>query len=157
MSQSPAESFTTIEDSTLYDGVYRVGVSREEKCGDEQSQPAVALADLHGRVLLRPGPVPHDAEHVDRSNKKRVHFDDSDSDYGRPSVKRKVSKAECLALTTAIKRMQDLEARVEALEEEKVKLVRVFQEWATMDEKAIQERAKRNKKFIQDLAALMEG
>jgi hypothetical protein len=46
---------------------------------------------------------------------------------------------------------------VEALEEGKVKLVRVLQEWATMDEKAIQERAKRNKKFIQDLTALMDS
>jgi exonuclease VII small subunit len=40
--------------------------------------------------------------------------------------------------------MQDLEARVEALEEGKVNLVRVFQEWATM-----------NEKFMQDLTALM--
>ena len=51
----------------------------------------------------------------------------------------------------------DLEARVEALEEGKVKLMRAFQEWATMDEKAIQERAKRNKKLIQGLTALMES
>jgi hypothetical protein len=34
--------------------------------------------------------------------------------------------------------MQDLEARVEALEEGKVKLVRLFQEWATMNEKFMQ-------------------
>jgi hypothetical protein len=38
MSQSLTDSLTTIEDSTLYEGVYRVGVSREEIYGDEQSQ-----------------------------------------------------------------------------------------------------------------------
>jgi hypothetical protein len=54
----------------------------------------------------------------------------------------------------AIKRIQDLEARVEALEEGVARLVGVFQEWATMDEKAA---AKRNKKFIQDITALIEG
>jgi hypothetical protein len=40
--------------------------------------------------------------------------------------------------------MQDLEARVEALEEGKVKWVRIFQEWDTM-----------NERFMQDLTALM--
>ena len=44
----------------------------------------------------------------------------------------------------ATKRMQDLEARVEALEEWKVKWVRTFQKWAKM-----------NEKFMQDLTALM--
>jgi maltooligosyltrehalose synthase len=62
-----------------------------------------------------------------------------------------------LALETATKRIQDLEARVEALEEEKLRWVRVFREWAKMDEKAVQERARRNKKFIQGLTALIES
>jgi maltooligosyltrehalose synthase len=62
-----------------------------------------------------------------------------------------------LALETATKRIQDLEARVEALEEEKLRWVRVFREWAKMDEKAVQERARRNKKFIQALTALVES
>ena len=46
---------------------------------------------------------------------------------------------------------------MEALEEGKMKVAKVFQEWTTMDEKAIQEQAKRNKKFIQDLTALMKS
>jgi hypothetical protein len=46
---------------------------------------------------------------------------------------------------------------VEALEEGQVKLVRVFREWATTEEKALKKWAKRNKKFVQDLTALMES
>jgi maltooligosyltrehalose synthase len=49
-----------------------------------------------------------------------------------------------LAATTATKRIQDLEARVEALEEGKVKWERTFAEWAAM-----------NEKLMQDLRALM--
>jgi hypothetical protein len=48
-------------------------------------------------------------------------------------------------------------SKSESARRRKVKLVRAFQEWAKMDEKAVQERAKRNKKFIQRLTALMES
>jgi len=34
--------------------------------------------------------MPHGGEYVDRSGKKRVYFEDSDSEYDRPTVKRKV-------------------------------------------------------------------
>ena len=47
---------------------------------------AVALADSQGPVLLQSGLILHDGEHVDRSNKKRVRFEDSDSDYDDMSV-----------------------------------------------------------------------
>ena len=41
--------------------------------------------------------MPHDGEYVDRSGKKRVHFEDSDSEYDRPTFKRKVSETVSLS------------------------------------------------------------
>ncbi|KAF2682011.1 hypothetical protein K458DRAFT_419976 [Lentithecium fluviatile CBS 122367] len=99
MSQSPTDSLSTIPDNTLYEegynakeGVPREGVSREEACREEQSQ----LADPHGAVLSQAGLVSQEGKRVDRLNKKRVYFQDSDSDVDdwRPSVKRKVSRTD---------------------------------------------------------------
>jgi len=52
--------------------------------------------------------MPHSGEYVDCSNKKRVHFEDLNSDYGRPSVKRKVSE------TVSISTMLDKTSRSHA-------------------------------------------
>jgi hypothetical protein len=51
-----------------------------------------------------------------------------------------------LASLTATKRIQDLEARVKALETWKVKCVHAVQEWAKIDEK-----------FMHDLIVLMRS
>ncbi|KAF9728421.1 hypothetical protein PMIN01_11941 [Paraphaeosphaeria minitans] len=143
MSQSPTDSLATIEDNTLYEAVYREGVSREEVYREVYREEMQSqLADPHSGVLPHPGPVSQGGGHLGR---ERVHFEDSDSDDLRPSVRRKVSRTEeSSALLTATKKMQDLEARVEALEEGKVKCVKVVQEWAKM-----------NEKFMQDLTALI--
>ncbi|KAF2245103.1 hypothetical protein BU26DRAFT_553634 [Trematosphaeria pertusa] len=144
MPQSPSDSFSTIEDNTLYErghaikpGVPEEGVSREE------------LADPHGGILSPAGPVYRGSKRVDHFNKKRVHFQDSDSDVddSPPSVKRKVAgTGESSASRIATEKIQDLEVRIEALEEWKVKCVYAIQEWSNM-----------NQIFTQHLTTLMEA
>lgn len=60
MPQSPSDSFSTIEDNTLYErghaikpGVPEEGVSREEVCGEEQSR----VSDTVVRTSTRRLPV----------------------------------------------------------------------------------------------------
>ncbi|KAF1970580.1 hypothetical protein BU23DRAFT_600913 [Bimuria novae-zelandiae CBS 107.79] len=148
MSQSPTDSLATIEDNTLYEEVYNAkeGVPRDG--GSREGVSREELATPHGGVLSRVGLVSQDGKRVDRLNKKRVHFQDSDSDVddSRPSA-RKVSKAEeSSALRTATKMIQILEARIGALEE-----------WKAKCEEAIQKKAKMNKEFMQDLTALLKA
>ncbi|KAF2681101.1 hypothetical protein K458DRAFT_392328 [Lentithecium fluviatile CBS 122367] len=144
MSQSPADSLSTVEDRTLYDEVYNVkeGVPREEVSKEE-------LADPHGSVRSQASLVTQNGKRVDRLDKKRVRFQDSDSDVddSHPSVKRKVSRTEeNSALLTATEKIQDLEARVEALEKWKVNCVQAIQEWVKMA-----------KIFTQYVTAVMEA
>ncbi|KAF2195735.1 hypothetical protein K469DRAFT_681999 [Zopfia rhizophila CBS 207.26] len=140
-SQNSNDSLTTIEDNTLYQG--------EVSAKDVKSQSASGSAGPDSSALPQSFPVSQGSPHADSRGKKRPHEEDSDDE--RPIVggkvprtgKRSILTTDGLlqanlvveSMKTLTKRNNDLEARVEALEDAHVRLLDSFKEWAEETEK----------------------